>query len=161
MKNCSTSIIARFEKKMKPSSPFLNSVRKLNKRWSEAESFTIFENHVYISLKNLMFAQIFCLFWSQNWRTFYHLLDVKCCPNVLPFLEPKLEDLLSLTTREVLPKCFAFFEAKIGGLSIPYGLHMKSCPIFLPFLEPKLEDLKLFEVGCPNLSWVSVLHVLG
>ena len=26
------------------------------KRWSEAESFTIFENHVYRSKKNLMFA---------------------------------------------------------------------------------------------------------
>ena len=29
------------------------------KRWSEAESFTIFENHVYTSKKNLMFAQKF------------------------------------------------------------------------------------------------------
>ena len=29
------------------------------KRWSEAESFTIFENHVYGSKKNLMFAQKF------------------------------------------------------------------------------------------------------
>ena len=26
------------------------------KRWSEAESFTIFENHVYTSKKNLTFA---------------------------------------------------------------------------------------------------------
>ena len=30
---------------------------KLVKRWSEAESFTILENHVYMSKKNLMFAQ--------------------------------------------------------------------------------------------------------
>ena len=29
------------------------------KRWSEAESFTIFENHVYTCKKNLMFAQKF------------------------------------------------------------------------------------------------------
>ena len=29
------------------------------KRWSEAESFTIFENHAYKSKKNLMFAQNF------------------------------------------------------------------------------------------------------
>ena len=29
------------------------------KRWSEAESFTIFENHAYRSKKNLMFAQNF------------------------------------------------------------------------------------------------------
>ena len=27
------------------------------KRWSEAESFTIFENHVYSHLKNLIFAR--------------------------------------------------------------------------------------------------------
>ena len=29
------------------------------KRWSEAESFTIFENHVYTSKKNLIFAMKF------------------------------------------------------------------------------------------------------
>ena len=29
------------------------------KRWSEAESFTIYENHAYRSKKNLMFAQNF------------------------------------------------------------------------------------------------------
>ena len=29
------------------------------KRWSEAESFTTFENHAYRSKKNLMFAQNF------------------------------------------------------------------------------------------------------
>ena len=29
---------------------------KIIKRWSEAESFTIFENHVYTSKKNLIFA---------------------------------------------------------------------------------------------------------
>ena len=29
------------------------------KRWSEAESFTIFENHVYTSKKNLTFARNF------------------------------------------------------------------------------------------------------
>ena len=29
------------------------------KRWSEAESFTIFENYAYRSRKNLMFAQNF------------------------------------------------------------------------------------------------------
>ena len=32
------------------------------KRWSEAESFTIFENHVYTSKKNLMFAQKYVTF---------------------------------------------------------------------------------------------------
>ena len=31
----------------------------LIKRWSEAESFSIFENHVYTSKKNLMFARNF------------------------------------------------------------------------------------------------------
>ena len=31
----------------------------LVKRWSEAESFTIFENLVYMNKKNLMFAQKF------------------------------------------------------------------------------------------------------
>ena len=74
-------------------------------------------------------------------------------------MEPYLKDFLSLATHEVLSKYFfAFFGAKTGVPSIPYGLHIQSCPIFLPFFEPKLEDLKLFEVGCPDLSWVSVLH---
>ena len=31
----------------------------ITKRWSKGESFTIFENHVYTSKKNLMFAQKF------------------------------------------------------------------------------------------------------
>ena len=31
-------------------------IQHVIKRWSEAESFTIFENHVYRSKKNLMFA---------------------------------------------------------------------------------------------------------
>ena len=34
-------------------------IRQFIKRWSEAESFTIFENHAYRSKKNLMFAQNF------------------------------------------------------------------------------------------------------
>ena len=34
-------------------------IQHVIKRWSEAESFTIFENHVYRSKKNLMFAQNF------------------------------------------------------------------------------------------------------
>ena len=34
-------------------------VTYLIKRWSEAESFTIFENHVYITTKNLIFARNF------------------------------------------------------------------------------------------------------
>ena len=59
---------------------------------------------------------------------------MKFCPNFLPFLEPKLEDFLSLTTYEIL---LAFFA----------------------FLEPKLEDLKLIEVGSPDVSWVNELHV--
>ena len=36
-----------------------NMKKSIIKRWSEAESFTIFENHVYRSKKNLMFAQNF------------------------------------------------------------------------------------------------------
>ena len=47
------------------------------KRWSEAESFTIFENHVYRSKRNLMFAMNFEAtpflvgsFWytSKSWQ---------------------------------------------------------------------------------------------
>ena len=33
--------------------------KKVIKRWSQAESFSIFENHVYMSKKNLLFAQKF------------------------------------------------------------------------------------------------------
>ena len=38
---------------------FLPGATFLIKRWTEAESFTMFENHVYSSKKNLMFAQKF------------------------------------------------------------------------------------------------------
>ena len=37
----------------------------LIKRWSEAESFTIFENHVYTCKKIFAFAQIFAFFLAQ------------------------------------------------------------------------------------------------
>ena len=40
----------------------------------------------------------------------------------------------------MLPKCFAFFEAKIGGLSITYILHVKFCQNCLALLKPKSED---------------------
>ena len=29
--------------------------------------------------------KFYAFFWSQKWRTFYHLLDMKYYPNVLPF----------------------------------------------------------------------------
>ena len=117
--------------------------------------------------------------FCQNWRIHYHLLQVKFCPNVLAFLEPKLEEFLSLITHEMLPIFFAFLGAILEQFSITTCyLHMKFCPnYFLPFwepkleyflslmdsiynlvqfsclfLEPKLEDLKLFEVGCLGLS---------
>ena len=69
------------------------------------------------------FAQMFCLFWSQNWRNF------------------------SLVTHEVFSKLlFVFFGAKTGVLSISYGLHIHlyNLALFFLFLEPKFEDLKLF-----------------
>ena len=60
---------------------------------------------------------------------------MKFCPKNLPFLELTLEGFLSLMAPyEILPNLFAFFE-------------------------PKFEHLKLFEVGCPDLSWVSVLDI--
>ena len=37
--------------------PFIICSLKVIKRWSVAESFTIFENHVYSHLKNLIFAR--------------------------------------------------------------------------------------------------------
>ena len=36
------------------------------KRWSAAESFSIFENHVHMSKKNLMFAHFFVTFLALN-----------------------------------------------------------------------------------------------
>ena len=49
-----------------------------------------------------------------------------------------MEDLLSLTTYEILPNFFAFFEAKSGGLEThDYPIFF---PNFMPFLEPKVED---------------------
>ena len=113
---------------------------------------------LYISLKNLMFAQFLYLFLSQNWRTFYHLLDMKCCQMFCQNWRTHFGAILEGLSISCYKLFFAFFGAKTGVLSIPYGLHIQSCPIFLPFFEPKLEDLKLFEVGCPDLSWVSVLH---
>ena len=45
---------------------------------------------------------------------------MKFCPNFLPFLEPKLEDFLSLLHIKYCPIFLPFFGAKIGGPSIPY-----------------------------------------
>ena len=62
---CSSCIFHAFHPFVKPINYRTNvcSPEKLSKyvhikRWSETESFTIF----------------FCLFWSQNWSTFYHPL---------------------------------------------------------------------------------------
>ena len=49
-----------FSKKTLPETPSFNMLTQyFIKRWSEAESFTIFENHVYTSKKNLTFARNF------------------------------------------------------------------------------------------------------
>ena len=60
----------------------------------------------------------------------------------LPFLKPKLENFLSLITHEMLSKFFAFFGAIIefeDFLPLPT---YEFLPNSLVFLEPKLEDLK-------------------
>ena len=65
-----------------------------------------------------MFAQTFCLFWSQNGSTFYFTYYIGICPNILPFLEPKWEHFLFYILHSNLPQYFAFFGAKMGALSI-------------------------------------------
>ena len=49
----------------------------LIKRWSEAESFTIFENHVYTCKKNSCVCSNFCLFSS----TIFGRLQVSLQPD--------------------------------------------------------------------------------
>ena len=47
------------------------------KRWSEAESFTIFENHVYSHYKNLMFAGFFvALKLIATCNSYWHSLKI-------------------------------------------------------------------------------------
>ena len=86
----------------------------------------------------MKFCPNFLPFLEPKLEDFLSLLHIKYCPIFLPFLEPKLEDPLSLTTYEILPNFFAFFEAKSGGLEThDYPIF---CPNFMPFLEPKVED---------------------
>ena len=94
------------------------------------------------------FAQIFCLFWSQNRSAYYRgilpkffaffgakigaLTTEEFCPNFLPFLEPKLEHFLLLTI-PYFAQIFAIFGAKIRALSTAdYPLF---CPNFLPSIS--------------------------
>ena len=129
----------------------------LIKRWSEAESFTIFENYVYPSKKILGLPKFFAFFGAKIGALSISLTTEEFCPNYLPFLEPKLEHLLqrnfalifclfwsqnrSTYYRGILPKFFAFFGAKIEALTTE-----EFCPNFLPFLEPKLEHFLLLTI---------------
>merc|ERR1712051_903357 len=114
------------------------------KRWSEAESFTIFEKYVYPSKKILGLPKFFAFFGAQIGALSISLTKEEFCPNYLPFLEPKSEHLLqrnfaqifclfwsqkrSAYYRGILPKFFAFYGAKIGALTTE-----EFCPNFLPF----------------------------
>ena len=98
------------------------------KRWSEAKSFTIFENSVYQSKKILGLPKFFAFFGAKIGALSISLTTEEFCPNYLPFLEPKLEHLLqrnfalifclfwsqnrSTYYRGILPKFFAFLEPK-------------------------------------------------
>ena len=55
------------------------------KRWSEAESFTIFENHVYPSKKNLMFA-INLVNFCSIFGSFFYAIQAKVCHRFGEFL---------------------------------------------------------------------------
>jgi hypothetical protein len=56
------------------------------KRWSKAESFTIFENHVYPCKKSLMFAINLVNFCSIFGRVFSYATQVKVCNKFGKFL---------------------------------------------------------------------------
>ena len=70
-----------------------------------------------------------------------------------------MKDFLSLATLEILSKFFLpSLEPKLEYfLSLMDSIY-NLAQFFCLFFEPKLEELKLFEVGCPDLSLVSVLH---
>ena len=111
---------------------------------------------------------MFCLFWSQNWRTFYHLLLVKFCPNFLPFLEPKLQDFFSLFTHKMLPKYFAFFGAIIVLEDFLRLATYEFLPNFLAFFGAKIGGLETHDytifvlILCPFWSpkWRTFYHSL-
>ena len=62
-----------------------------------AQLFCLFwsqNGSIFYHLLQSNFAQFFCLFWSQNWSTFYITCYIGILPNFLPFLEPKSEHFL-------------------------------------------------------------------
>ena len=80
--------------------------------------YYIWKSCVYSSKKIPLFAQIFCLFWSQNRSTFYVTFYIGILPNFFAFFGAKIGAFSITYYRGILPKFFAFFRAKIGAFSI-------------------------------------------
>ena len=119
---------------------------KIIKRWSEAESFTIFENYVYPSKKILGLPKFFAFFGAKIGALSISLTTEEFCPNYLPFLEPKLEHLLQRNFALI----FCLFWSQNRST-----YYRGILPKFFAFLEPKSEHLlqrNVTQIFCPSWS---------
>ena len=111
------------------------SASHIIKRWSAAESFTMFENHDY----PLLCPKFFAFFWSQNWRSFYPYYKWSFAPIFCLFWSQNWRNFYPYYKYNIA-QFFAFFWSQNWRTFYPL-LHMKSCPISCLFWSHKWRTL--------------------